>query len=285
MTALLALGASLLWGVSDFLGGTTSRRLPVYTVIAMSQAWSLLFLLPVAGFTGEFGADRSYLPWGVAGGLVGLVALGAFYSALASGTMGVVAPIAAMGVTVPVVVGVAGGDAPSVLQLLGLATAVTGVLLASGPELRASRGGTRSLLLAGTAALGFGTVIVLVSHGSRTSVVMTLLAMRLTTVTLVLLVISAGLLAGRRRRPPVLAREQPLLAVIGAGDVGANACYAVASQTGLLSIVAVLASLYPAVTVLLARQLLRERLRQVQAVGVLTALGGVVLIAAGGGTG
>jgi len=158
---------------------------------------------------------------------------------------------------------------------------VLGVLLTSGPELRsAGRSAGRPMALAAVAAVGFGTVIVLVAQGSRSSVVMTLVAMR--TVTVFLLLTLAGV---RLRRPTVLRADLPVLAVIGAGDVAANACYAVASRTGLLSIVAVLASLYPAVTAMLAHQLLGERLSGVQRLGVLGALGGVALIAAGGGTG
>jgi drug/metabolite transporter (DMT)-like permease len=281
MTALLSLLASLLWGGADFLGGTVSRRLATYTVIGVSQAFSLAMLVPVAVLTGEFTTARGYLGWGAAAGLVGLVALGAFYTALADGTMGVVAPIAATGVALPVAVGLAGGDAPSLGQLLGLIVAVLGVLLTSGPELRsAGRSAGRPMALAAVAAVGFGTVIVLVAHGSRSSVVMTLVTMR--TVTVLLLLTLAGV---RVRRPTVLRADLPVLAVIGAGDVAANACYAVASRTGLLSIVAVLASLYPAVTAMLAHQLLGERLSGVQRLGVLGALGGVALIAAGGGTG
>ncbi len=281
MTALLSLLASLLWGGADFLGGTVSRRLAAYTVIGVSQAFSLAMLVPVALGTGELTAAGGYLGWGIAAGLVGLVALGAFYTALAEGTMGVVAPIAATGVALPVAVGLAAGDSPSLGQLLGLVIAVLGVLLSSGPELRsAGRSAGRPMLLAAVAALGFGAVIVLVAHGSRSSVVMTLLTMR--TVTVVALLILAG---ARRQRPAVARGDLPVLAAIGAGDVAANACYAVASRTGLLSIVAVLASLYPAVTAMLAHRVLHERLSRAQTVGVIGALGGVALIAAGGGTG
>ncbi len=281
MTALLSLLASLLWGGADFLGGKVSRRLATYTVIGVSQAFSLLMLVPVAVATGELDAARGYLGWGAAAGLVGLVALGAFYTGLADGTMGVVAPIAATGVALPVIVGLAAGDSPSSGQLLGLAAAVLGVLLSSGPELRsAGRPARRPMLLAGVAAVGFGSVIVLVAHGSRTSVVMTLLTMRAVTVGVLL-----ALAGVRLRRPAVARTDLPVLAAIGAGDVAANACYAVASQTGLLSIVAVLASLYPAVTAVLAHQLLGERLSRMQTVGIVGALGGVALIAASGGTG
>lgn len=281
MTAVLSLLASLLWGGADFLGGTVSRRLPTYTVIGVSQAFSLLLLVPFAIATGQLVHASGYLLWGVGAGLVGLAALGAFYTALADGTMGVVAPIAATGVSLPVAVGLSTGESPSPGQLVGLVAAVVGVLLSSGPELRSTgRAALRPMLLAGVAAVGFGAVIVLVARGSRDSVVMTLFTMR--AVTVMLLVAVAG---ARLRRPTVPRVDLPVLALVGTADVGANACYAVASRTGLLSIVAVLASLYPAVTAVLANRLHGERLSRVQTLGVLAALAGVASIAASGGAG
>lgn len=282
MTALLALASSLLWGAADFLGGTATRRLSAYAVIGCSQALALLVLLPVALATGGFGAPLAYLPWALASGIVGLVALAAFYSALATGTMGVVAPIAATGVVVPVAVGLFGGDSPSPLQVTGIVGAAAGVVLASGPEAGGRRGrkSARPVVLAAIAALGFGAVIVFLARGAESSVIMTLVAMRMESV--VLLAAAALLL---RRRTGLRRGDLPLLAVIGVGDGGANAAYSLATLTGDLSVVAVLGSLYPAVTVVLARQVHGERLRRIQAVGISVALGGVVLIAAGGGTG
>jgi drug/metabolite transporter (DMT)-like permease len=277
----LALLASLLWGTADFLGGTAARRLPATGVVAISQGMALLGLLVVAGATGAYDDPIGYLGWALAAAVVGLIALTGFYAALADGTMGVVAPIAALGVAVPVAVGVAQGDRPSGWQGAGLVIAVVGVVLASGPELRTdpagSRGGRRPLLLAVVAAIGFGTVLVCVSHGARTSTVMTLLVMRASSVGILVVLASAGQVQIRAKRSDLL-----LLAAIGAGDVGANAAMAVASTRGLLSVVAVLSSLYPAVTVLLARSVHEERMQRMQALGVAGALAGVVLIASGG---
>lgn len=283
MSALLALLASLLWGTADFLGGTASRSAPVSSVLGLSQLTALLGLVPVAVLTGELGADRAYVVPAVAAGLLGMVALGAFYRALAIGTMGVVAPIAALGVVVPVAAGLLSGEAPSAPQLVGIAVAVVGVVLASGPELRGEgRGGTTALLLALVAAAGFGAVLVLIAEGAEHSVVMTLLTMRLSAV----LLLTALLLATARRRGFDLAvsrAQLPLVAAVGAGDVLANGAYALASDTAgaLVSVTSVLASLYPVVTVLLARQVHGERLRGVQIVGVVGALGGVALLATG----
>lgn len=283
MSALLALLASLLWGTSDFLGGTASRRVPVGTVLGLSQLTALLVLVPVAVLTGELGADRSYVLPAAVAGLLGMTALGCFYRALATGTMGVVAPIAALGVVVPVGVGLARGESPSDLQLVGIVVAVLGVVLASGPELRGDgRGGALPVVLALVAAVGFGAVLVLIADGAEHSIVMTLLTMRLTAV----LALTALLLALARRRGLDLGVPRatlPLLAGIGVGDAMANGSFALASETSgsLVSVTAVLASLYPVVTVLLARQVHDERLRPVQVLGVCGALGGVVLLAGG----
>src|SRR3954447_17210948 len=210
MTTALALCASLLWGTADFLGGTAARRLPATGVVLASQAVALVGLLVVALTTGAFTGPIGYLGWAVAAAVVGLVALVGFYAALADGTMGVVAPIASLGVVVPVAVGLAQGDHPSVWQGLGVALAVVGVVLASGPELRGDRSaGTRPLVLAGVAAVGFGTVIVCVVHGARSSTTMTLLVMRATSVVVLGLLAIGGAVAVRAQT-----RDLPLLIAI-----------------------------------------------------------------------
>ena len=301
MPAVLALLSSVLWGTSDFLGGTATRRLPGPVVVGVSQLVALLVLAPLALLVGATGT--SYVGPGVAAGLVGCVSLVAFYRALATGTMGVVAPIASLGVAVPVAVGLARGESPAVLQVLGIAAAVVGIVLASGPELSGASGG-RPLLLSAVSAVGFGTVFVLIADGSRGggpgAVVLVLLVMRLSSVLLLALLLAVrGLprealspdrpqLGGlpddrshRTRRLPVGRTDLPLLAAVGVGDVAANAAYGIASRGGLLSVVAVLGSVYPVMTVLLARQVHGERLRPVQLAGVTAALAGVVLLAAG----
>jgi drug/metabolite transporter (DMT)-like permease len=285
MTTSLALLASLLWGTADFLGGTVARRLPAIGVVLISQGFALVGMLAVATGLGAWDDDPGYLGWALAAAVVGLVALTAFYAALASGTMGVVAPIAGLGVVVPVVVGIVQGDRPTAWQGVGLVLAVVGVTLVGGPDLRrrpgAGRSGSRRpLLLAAVAAVGFGTVLVCVAHGARSSTPMTLLVMRVTSVLLLGLVVAGGRGRCRPQRS-----DLALLVAIGAGDVGANAAMAVASTRGLLSVVGVLASLYPAVTVLLARAVHHERLQRVQEIGVAGTLAGVVLIASGGGVG
>ena len=282
MSAALALLSSLLWGTADFLGGTASRRVDALRVVLVSQAVALAALVPLVAVLGPEVSGRTVVI-GVVAGLVGPGALLAFYRALALGTMGVVAPIAALGVVVPVIAGLIDGEEPSAAQAAGIAIAVVGVVLASGPELQgAGRGGTRPLLLALGAALGFGIVFVLLATGSddagTAEVVLVLLAMRATSV-----VVLGGLVLARGGRSAIAVprSDLPVLAVIGAFDVGANGTFAVASQSDLVSVVAVLASLYPAVTAVLAWRLHRERLRPLQRAGVAAALAGVVLLSAG----
>jgi len=282
MPALFALLSSVMWGAADFLGGTLTRRAHAVAVVASSQVLSLVAVLPFAVLTGALDDPRGYLPWAFAAGTVGMISLIAFYAALATGTMGVVAPIAATGVVVPVAFGLLGGDRPRMLQLAGVLLAIAGVVLASGPEIRAvetgqARGGSRALLLALGSAVGFGLVLWFLAKGGRYSVTMTLLTQRTAS-----LVIAVVLLLVVRTAGGLTRRDVPVLAVIGLGDATANGLYTLASRSSLVSLVAVLGSLYPVVTVLAARFVHGERLRPVQNVGVVSALAGVALIASGG---
>jgi drug/metabolite transporter (DMT)-like permease len=288
MTAVLALLSSALWGSADYLGGTVSRRLSPVVVVGVSQTLALVLLVPAVLLLGAPSDPGGYLPWALAAGVIGPAALMTFYAALSIGTMGVVAPVAATGVVVPVAIGLFGGERPTGLQLIGIAAAVAGVVLASGPEVRAvetheARGGARSLVLAGLAAVGFGLTLWLIAGGSASSVGMTLLVQRVTSVTLFVSAAVVVVWSGRPGRPGgPAARDLPVLLAVGAADVAANGLYALASRSGLLSVVSVLGSLYPVATALLARFLDDERLRPVQLVGVAVALVGVVLIGAGG---
>jgi drug/metabolite transporter (DMT)-like permease len=291
VTALLALLASLAWGTSDFMGGVVSRRVRPLVVVAVAHVIAALTMVVIAAATHSFGVPLGYLPYAIGAGAVGLVALVAFYGALSTGTMGIVAPIAGTGAVVPVIFGIASGESPSGLQIAGIAAAVGGVILASGPEISGrggpDGGGTRPLVLALVAAVGFGFVFVLIEKASRHSVVMTLLTMRTTSVSIVVL-LAIGYLVRRRGLAPaepryggLRQRMIPIIAVVGWTDLGANGLYGYASRHGLVSVTAVLASLYPAVTVLLARFVEGERMRRIQDIGVGLAMCGVVLLAAG----
>ncbi|MFV0459168.1 MAG: EamA family transporter [Actinomycetales bacterium] len=272
---VLALLSSLVWGTSDFGGGLASKRAGALHVVAYSQAAGLVVIAVAAVVTGAYTAPLDYLPWAALAAVSGAGGLVCFYSALASGRMGVVAPIAALGVLVPVLVGLAQGERPGVLQLLGAAAGVVGVVMAAGPELSGGTG-ARPVLLAVCAALGFGVALASLGMGAQTSSVMTVLGMRVVSVLSFALILSRIGNAAAPRGTNLL-----LTLAVGVGDVTANLLFSVATTMGMLSLTSVLGSMYPLATVLLARIVLGERLSRLQQVGVAIGLTGVVLIAAG----
>jgi drug/metabolite transporter (DMT)-like permease len=276
----LALLSSVLWGAADFLGGTVSRRRAVGLVVGGGQAVGLAGLLVGAAAVGAFDADTGYVWWAIGAGLAGMVGLVAFYAALAAGTMGVVSPIAALGVIVPVLAGLAQGERPGAAQLVGIGIAIGGVVLASGPEL-SGKAGARPVALAAVAAVMFGLTLLFIAEGSDDSPLMTLVTMRIASVTVMAAVGVALWSRGRREWARLDRRDALLIAVLGVGDAAANLAFGEASTRGLVSIVGVLGSLYPVVTVLMARSFHAERLARPQVLGVVGALGGVALIAAG----
>jgi drug/metabolite transporter (DMT)-like permease len=275
MAALLALGSSVIWGSADFLGGLLTRTRSAYVVVAGSQAFGLLAIAIVALLTGDWREPLGYLPWAVGAGLSGAVGLVAYYAALSSGTMGVVAPIASMGAVVPVILGIAGGEHPSWVQLLGIVLALLGVAAASGPEVSGGTG-RRPVVLAAVAGCAFGFALYAIGRGTEHNGVMTLVGMRAATVLMFVLAALA-----LRTTGGIQVRDLGPLALVGVGDVTANVMFAVSTTKGLLSISSALTSFYPVVTVMLARWVLQERLRGVQWAGVGLALGGVALISAG----
>ena len=276
-----ALGSSVLWGLADYLGGLKSRSFPVPVVLAVMYASSLAVMLAFVATRGESPPSSQYVLAALGAGVVGIVGLAAFYRALAIGTMSIVAPIAATGVTLPVLVGLIGGERPGALRAVGLALAVVGIVLAS----REDDGGAvdvreqrRSVVLAIVAGLGFGSYFVLAEFASRGDVAWALVLSRVAGFPLVAVFAFAALRSGGAR-PAALGLAA--LAAIGLLDLGANTFYNHASTLGELSSVAVASSLYPVVTVMLAALLLGERVRGVQRTGVVAALSGVLLIAGG----
>ncbi len=277
----LALSASLGWGVADFLGGLQARRVALLRVMVISQGLALCVLLVIVAVRGSGPPAFSRVWPAAAGGLGGIAGLTAFYRALSIGKMSIVAPIAATGVAIPVIVGIAGGDHPATIQLLGILAACIGVVLVSretehepmSPGARATR---VSIALALVAAVGFGCLAVGLRSAARGDVLWALAVARGVGVFAVLVVFLV-------RRPAPEREPVPygVLALMGSLDLGANALYALATRHGLLSIVAVAASQYPLVTVLLARIVLHERVRRIQEVGIAAAVLGVGLIAAG----
>lgn len=281
----LALISSLCWGVADFIGGVQSRRMAVLRVVAVTQGAGLIVLGVVLLARGSGPPGLAKLLPAAGGGIAGVVALASFYRGLAVGTMSIVAPIAATGVAVPVIAGIAGGEHPATLQVVGICAAVVGIVLASRErhEEEAPRAAARaSVGLALAAALGFGLFFLGVRASARSDALWSAFAARATSVVVLGLALArarsmfdgaaGGLRGGGAWRRLILA---------GTLDVSANVLYAIATRHGLLSVVSVLSSLYPLATVLLARIVLGERVRAVQEAGVAAALAGVLLIAAG----
>jgi drug/metabolite transporter (DMT)-like permease len=293
----LALGSSLVYGVSDFLGGLKSRTLPLLWVLLISQGCALVLLALIVGASAEDPPSSEYLAFAVLAGLSEAVGVAALYRGLAVGVMSIVAPVAATAPVVPVVVAIFLGEEPAPIQGAGILAALAGIaIIARGtrpdeqPPVRCPHGEVpgagagrfgvspevaTSILFGLLTALGFGGFLVGMDAASEGSVTWALLVARLTSV-------AAFAVAYLVTRPPFTVRrsEVPVLALIGFLIIGADSLYAVATTEGLLSVVVVLSSLYPAVTIALARMYLNERLQRVQQVGVAAALGGAVAIAA-----
>lgn len=278
MAALLALGASLSWGVGDFLGGVKARVLPSLLVMAASQPFGLAALgIAVAVRGTPIPGDEVW--WSALSAVLGTVGLFAFYRGMAAGAISVVAPLAALSAAVPVIWGVAvNGDNVSGLQAIGFVAAIGGSVAAS-LELRPGRAQIAAGVgWAALAMLAFGGYFVPMHAASTHDWLWPAFLFRCTSVTIV---VTLALVRGLR--PTGLRGHWAALIAIGFLDTGGNVLFAASSSShGLLSVVAVLASLYPVVTVLLARLVLGERVQRTQDAGVIFVLLGVVLITAGG---
>ncbi|HEX8104684.1 MAG TPA: EamA family transporter [Solirubrobacteraceae bacterium] len=278
MSIVLALLSSVLWGSADYLGGVAARRITALVVTFLSQLFGLLTLTVLLLLTGgELGGEGA--AWGAVAGVVGAATLAIFYAALAAGAMSLVAPLSAVGGVVPVGVALAGGDSPGRLALAGMVVALAGIVLIAGREDAALRLTPRVLLLAAAAALGIGTTLTLLQQGADapgSSGLAVVAAARVASVAAT----GLALLIARTVPRPGSGGLAPV-AAMGAADSGANALFAVASESGSHALVAVLGSLYPVMTLVLARTLLGERLSARQAAGAALALGGAALVSTG----
>jgi drug/metabolite transporter (DMT)-like permease len=273
----LALGSSVCWGISDFLGGLQSRRISVLTVLLVSQPVGLGLALAVAVVAGGGALSAADVAIATGAGATGVLALAAFYRAMALGSVSVVATIGALGIAVPVVAGIAGGDSPSAIQGAGAVAAFAGaVLVAREPDPEWRRATAVSVGLAALAGVGFGLFFWGLDLASPPNPAWTIVCARIGGVAMLVAVALAVRPALRIERGMA-----PALAAIAVCDVAANSLFAVATNHGLLSLVAVAGSLYSAVTVLLARLVLGERLAPVQRAGVVLALVGVAALAGG----
>ena len=298
---VLALGASVCWGSGDFLGGLTTRRASLWAVIIGSQAVGLVGAALVTVLTGHAWPGLAVVWPVLLGGVASVIAISCFYEALAIGSMSVVAPISATNAMSPFVVGLALGERPSVAQLAGVVLAAIGVVLVASERARAGdtigaaalpnepaiqpaaldarperRSQRRAIALSLLAAICMGLVLIGYDATARHDALWAMLGGRMSSAVLFVLVFLAI-------RPKVEMRRSavPFIVAVGLLDTGANGLFALATTRGYLSIVAVMGSVYPVVTVVLAYAVLRERLARHQLAGALATLAGIALIAAG----
>jgi drug/metabolite transporter (DMT)-like permease len=273
---LLALGASLAWGVADFVGPWQGRALGTLRVMLWAQvAGALGVAVAVAVVSSPL--PGAQVLFAVPAAFAGTLGLLAYYRGMAIGAMAVVAPIAGAAAVVPVVFGVATGDHPSGVQLAGIVLALAGVTLAAHEH---QEGGPRRVAtgvgLALLAAAGFGFYFPAMHAAGRADPYWASLIFR----AVALLLVAAAALA---RRSTIRLRGWKLVIVagVGLGDMLGNFFFSASAHTGgLVSVTSVLASLYPIVTVILAAVVLGERVARAQRAGVVLTLAGVALISA-----
>ena len=272
----LALGASLSWGLADFVGPWQGRALGALRVLLWSELAGLAAVALVVAVR-RTGPESGEVLLAIPAAISGTLGIFAYYRGMAVGAMAVVAPIAGASAIIPVIFGIASGDRPSAWQYTGIAAAIAGVILAS----QEHRSGEKRQLAAGVglallAAVGFGFYFPAMHAASKIDPYFSTLVFRVCSVAIV-----AGAVA--IRRPPLRLSGWKLLVVagVGLGDAAGNAMFAgSAAQGGLVSLTSVLASLYPIVTVLLAATVLKERVSLPQRFGVVLTLTGVALISA-----
>jgi drug/metabolite transporter (DMT)-like permease len=272
LTVIFGLAASLCWGSGDFSGGLASRRANPSSVIIAAYAVGFVLLIALALIGREKLPSALDVMWGGLAGLAGAIGLAAFYQALASGRMGIAAPVSAvMTATLPVLFNAFIEGLPGWLQILGFLVALLAIALISRPE--GTKGRPEGLVLALLAGCGFGTFFILISRVNHDSTYWPLAVARLTSVLFLVIVV-------RARGQKMLPSRSLLLLVLAAGvlDALGNAFFVLAAHSGRLDVAAVLASLYPAATVIFATIFLRERMTRIQAVGVVLALLAVPLI-------
>ena len=276
MTAalVLALGASLAWGVADFVGPWQGRTLGTLRVMLWAQLAGITLLGVVVAARGD-GPHEWGVLWAVPAALSGTLGLYAYYRGMATGTMSVVAPIAGASAIVPVVFGIATGDRPRPVQLAGIGAAIAGVALASREQDEGRRRVAAGVGLALLAAVGFGFYFPPMHAAGDADPWWGAFVFRLTAGAIVLVTVAL-------RRPAVRLRGGKLavVAAVGCGDTLGNLLFAASAARGIVSLTAVLASLYPIVTVGLAAVVLHERIGGLQRLGVLLTLAGVGLISA-----
>ena len=270
---LLGLASAASWGAADFSGGVATKRTNVYSVIIFSQLVATVFLIGLAVLLSAHIPAPDDIKLGTIAGISGAIGLIFLYRGLAGGSMVVVAPIAALVTAiVPVFFGIINEGLPSGIQLLGFMLALTGVWLLSKTGSK-SKINVREITYPLIAGLFFGLFFILIDQLSGNAILWPLAAARIGSVVVIIVIA----LTMRVRELPAVS-QFPIIAIAGLLDVGGNVFFALATTFGRLDIAAVLASLYPVSTVLLAYTILKERLTIWQWFGISLALVAVVLI-------
>lgn len=270
----LSLASAASWGGGDFVGGLAAKRANVFRVVAVAHAFGLVAMLVMALAVGEAIPPRVDLMWGAFAGIVGAFGIAALYRALAIGRMGVVAPVAAVVTgTLPVLVGIRADGMPDHIQLLGFAIALASIWLIARPgEYVDSH---RGLGLAVLAGVMFGLFLVSGKQAGHHGVFWPMVAARVASTALMCVIVVAS-----PRDPRPLRGVLWAMVLSGVLDSAGNALFIAATRHGRLDVAAVLSSLYPASTVILARVLLKEKISKVQTAGIVGALASVALISA-----
>jgi drug/metabolite transporter (DMT)-like permease len=266
------LGASLAWGVGDFFGPLVSRTLGSLRVLFWAQIGGVLAIALAVAVRGEGPAGWAVL-FAIVASLGGMLGLFAYYRGMQAGAMSVVAPIAGVSAIVPVIFGIATGDKPSAAQIGGIACALAGVGLASVEHHEGSPRVAAGVGLALLAAIGFGFYFPWMHAAGKVDFWWASLIFRSTALLLLVAIVAA-------RNTPLKLRPRDLVitGLVGVADTIGNVLFAASSGHGLVSLTAVLASLYPVITVLLAATVLHERVAPLQKAGIVLTLTGVVLI-------
>ena len=270
---LLGLASAVSWGAGDFSGGLASKRTSAYSVVALSQFVSLVLLITIAFLLPEEEISSQDIILGALAGVCGAAGLVILYSGLARGPMGVVAPVTAVvAAIVPVVFSIFIEGLPLPRQIVGFGIALISVWLISRTDLN-RRFHLSDLLLPVFAGIGFGIFFILIDRVSESAIWWPLVSARTASICLVL-----GIAIIQRKLEVPVVNQLPIIALAGIFDTGGNAFFALATRLGRLDIAAILSSLYPAITVLLAWIILKERLTIYQWIGVVMVFLAVVLI-------
>ena len=265
--------SSLSWGTADFLGGLASRRVGSLRVLSVSYPAGgvLITVLALLFIPGVLSGDAFVV--GIASGAVGAVGMGLLYAALSRGQMGIVSPITAvLSGAVPVVVGLLLGESLSPVVVAGIVTAGLAVILVSRESGPHKKTPTHAIVLAIASGLAIGGYLSILGSAPENSGIWVATIGRWFSSALVIVALLMTLRRGRGDSSKSAAFPWNLALAAGALDALANAVFQLAAQRGLLAIVAVIGSLYPAATVLLARFLLHERMSRLQLTGVVLAL-------------